>query len=216
MSPANKPLLILGTGLFAVEIADLAAEIPGVTVAGFVENLDLSHCAQPLDGRPVHWVEELGPLVKTHQFICGLGTTHRSRFVGQVEALGGEFVTLVHPTARVPASSSLGPGTILNAGVIIASHTQLGAHVSVNRGTTIGHHTHIGDFVTIGPGVNLAGSCHIGAAAYLGIGATIIDHITIGPHSVVGAGAVVTEDVPERVLVVGVPAKIVKRNIEGK
>jgi hypothetical protein len=37
----------------------------------------------------------------------------------------------VHPTARVPASSSLGKGTIVNVGVIIASHTHLGAHVSV-------------------------------------------------------------------------------------
>jgi acetyltransferase-like isoleucine patch superfamily enzyme len=64
--------------------------------------------------------------------------------------------------------------------------------------------------------VNLAGNCRVGEAVYIGIGATIIDHVTIGPHSVVGAGAVVTEDVPERVLVVGVPAKVAKRDIEGK
>lgn len=216
MSSTAKPLLILGTGPFAVEIADLATEIPGVTVAGFVENLDRSRCAQPLDGKPVQWFEELGDRLRTHQFICGLGTTHRSRFTDQITALGGGFATLVHPSARVPASSSLGPGTILNVGVIIASHTQLGAHVSVNRAATIGHHTRIEDFVTIGPGVNLAGSCHIGRAVYLGIGATIIDHKTIGAQSVVGAGAVVTEDLPERVLAVGVPAKIVKRDIEGK
>jgi len=212
----NKPLLILGTGTFAVEIADVASEIPGVTVAGFVENLDRAKCEKPLDGKRVYWIEELGAMAATHRFVCGLGTTHRSRFTEQAEALGCEFATLVHPTARVPASSSLGKGTIINAGVIIASHTQLGAHVSVNRAATIGHHTRIGDFVTIGPGVNLAGNCQIGAAVYVGIGATIIDNLTIGPHSVVGAGAVVTENVPERVLVVGVPAKIVKRNIEGK
>lgn len=212
----EKPLLILGTGLFAVEIADLAVEIPGVTVAGFVENMDRQKCAQPLDGKSVHWIEDLGERVKTHRFVCGLGTTHRGRFTDQIAALGGEFATLVHPTARVPATSSLGPGTILNVGVIIASHTTLGAHVCVNRGATIGHHTRLDDFVTIGPGVNLAGSCHIGSAVYVGIGATIIDHIKIGARSVVGAGAVVTTEVPERVLVVGVPAKIVKRDIEGK
>lgn len=216
MMNTGKPLLILGTGPFAVEIADLASEIPGVTVAGFVENLDRARCAQPLDGRPVHWIDELGPRVATHQFVCGLGTTHRSRFTEQVAALGGEFATLVHPSARVSARSTLGPGTILNVGVIIASHTRLGAHVSVNRGATIGHHTQIDDFTTVGPGVNLAGSCHVGRAVYVGIGATIIDHKVIGAQSVVGAGAVVTEDVPERVLVVGVPAKIVKRDIEGK
>lgn len=216
MTQTSKPILILGTGPFAVEIADMASEIPGVAVAGFVENLDRNRCAQPLDGKPVYWFEQLDEYLQTRRFVCGLGTTQRSRFTDQIAALGGEFATLVHPTARVSASSSLGPGTILNVGVIIASNTQLGRHVSVNRGATIGHHTQIEDFVTLGPGVNLAGSCRIGRAVYLGIGATIIDHRTIGAHSVVGAGAVVIEDLPERVLAVGVPAKIVKRDIEGK
>jgi len=216
MLAENKPLLILGTGSFAVEIADVALEIPGMMVAGFVENMDRSRCAEPLDGRRVHWIDELGAMARTHRVVCGLGTTQRSRFTERAEALGCEFVTLVHPTARIPASSSLGKGTILNAGVILASHTRLGAHVSVNRAATIGHHTQVGDFVTIGPGVNLAGNCRVGNAVYIGIGATIIDHVTIGSHSVVGAGAVVTGDVPERVLVVGVPAKIVKRDIESK
>jgi acetyltransferase EpsM len=216
MQPQIKPLLILGTGTFAVEIAEVAEEIPGVIVAGFVENMNRSRCGEPLDGRPVHWIQDLGPMVRTHRVVCGLGTTHRSRFTEQAQALGCEFATLVHPTARVAASSSLGRGTIINVGVIVASHTHLGVHVSVNRGATIGHHTRIEDFVTMGPGVNLAGNCRIGAASYIGIGATIIDNLTIGSHSVVAAGAVVTENVPDRVLVMGVPAKVVKRDIEGK
>jgi acetyltransferase-like isoleucine patch superfamily enzyme len=48
------------------------------------------------------------------------------------------------------------------------------------------------------------------------MGAVVIDHITIGSHSVIGAGAVVTKDVPDHVLVVGVPARIVKEGIAGK
>jgi acetyltransferase-like isoleucine patch superfamily enzyme len=48
------------------------------------------------------------------------------------------------------------------------------------------------------------------------MGALVLDHISIGSHSIVGAGAVVTKDVPDNVQVVGVPAKIVKQNIEGK
>jgi acetyltransferase-like isoleucine patch superfamily enzyme len=48
------------------------------------------------------------------------------------------------------------------------------------------------------------------------MGAIVIDHITIGSHSVIGAGAVVTTDVPDHVLVVGMPARVVKENIPGK
>lgn len=216
MTPESKPVLVLGTNSFASEVADFVAEIPGVTVAGFVENMERSRCDLPLDGKPVFWIDDLAEKIRSHCFVCGLGTTKRSRFVEQAAAMGCEFATLVHPTARVPASSSLGRGTIVNAGVIIAAHAQIGAHVCLNRGAIIGHHTRIEDFVTLGPGVNLAGKCHVGRAVYVGIGATIIDHLNIGSQAVVGAGAVVTEDVPERVLVVGVPAKIVKRDIDGK
>lgn len=216
MNSETKPVLILGTGSFAIEIADVISEIPGIVLAGFVENMERSHCAEPLVGKPVYWVDELARMATTHRVVCGLGTTHRRKFIRQAEAFGCEFATIVHTTARVSRTAKLGPGTVVSAGVIIAAYTELGAHVIVNRAATIGHHTRVGDFVTIGPGVNLAGNCHIADAVYIGIGATIIDHVSIGPCAVVGAGAVVTEDVPERVLVVGVPAKILKRDIAGK
>jgi acetyltransferase-like isoleucine patch superfamily enzyme len=41
------------------------------------------------------------------------------------------------------------------------------------------------------------------------------DHVEIGAHSVVGAGSVVTGSVPERVMVFGNPARIIKRNVQG-
>jgi acetyltransferase-like isoleucine patch superfamily enzyme len=44
----------------------------------------------------------------------------------------------------------------------------------------------------------------------------VLDRITIGEHSVVGAGSVVTRDVPDHVQGIGVPAKIVRENIQGK
>ena len=47
--------------------------------------------------------------------------------------------------------------------------------------------------------------------AYIGTGAIILPGVTIGRESVVGAGAVVTKDVPPRTLVVGSPAKAVKK-----
>lgn len=42
----------------------------------------------------------------------------------------------------------------------------------------------------------------------MGIGSTIINEITIGKKVVIGAGAVVIRDLPDNVMVAGVPAKI--------
>ncbi len=212
----KRPLLILGTHGLAPEVADVVRGIPGVEVAGFVENMDRARCRSPINGLPVHWIDDVAAMAGTHAAMSGLATTHRGRFTDQIDALGMPFATLVHPTARLSPTVELGTGTLVGVGTIIASHTRLGRHVFVNRGALIGHDTQIGDFATIQPGANVAGACDIGRAAYIGMGAVVIDHRKVGAHSVVGAGAVVTEDVPDHVLVVGVPAKIIKRNIEGK
>ena len=52
---------------------------------------------------------------------------------------------------------------------------------------------------------------HIKKNCWIGAGATILRGITIGENSVVGAGSVVTKDVPDNVIVVGNPAKIIKK-----
>ena len=216
MDPAARPLLILGTRTFAVEIADLAGDIPGVRVAGFVENMDRERCRETLEGLPIFWVEALAELAQTHSAVCGLGTTHRSRFTDQAAAYNIPFATVVHPLARVSSKTVTGEGAIVSVAAVIAAHSRIGRHVVVNRGALIGHHTVIGDYVTVGPGVNVAGNCRIGEATYIGIGAVVIDNLRIGAHAVVGAGAVVTKDVPDHVQVAGVPARIVKENIPGK
>jgi acetyltransferase EpsM len=216
MTAETCKLLILGTRTFAEEVADLAAAIPGVQVAGFVENMDPERCRELLEGLPVYWIDEVAPLVESHRAVCALSTTFRSRFVEQAAGLGLAFATLRHPTAIVSARSDVGEGSILNAACVIGAHSVLGSHVIVNRGALIGHHTTIGAFSSIQPGANVAGACSIGEAAYIGMGAIILDHITIGAHAVVGAGSVVTRDVPAHAQVVGIPARVVKENIEGR
>lgn len=212
----TRPVLILGTRTFAVEVADLASDIGGVTIAGFVENLDRDMAGTRLENLPVHWVDELAGLAQTHAAVCALSTTHRARFIEQAAAHGIPFATLVHPSAHVSRSAQIGEGSLVSAGAIIAAHAQIGRHVIVNRGVLVGHHTRIGDYVTLGPGVNIGGCCEIGTAAYVGIGAIVLDKLAIGARSVVGAGAVVTRPVADRVQVMGVPARVTREGIDGR
>lgn len=212
----NVPLLILGARPYSLAFWDAFDGVTPYQAVGYVENMDQSRQGTKHGGLPVYWIDELKAFDEKHSVICSLGTTFRNRFVEPVAAMGFSFATLVHSTSVVSRNSTLGEGTSLNIGGIVAGFTGIGRHVHINRGVTIGHHTRIDDFVTIGPGVNIAGNCHIGAHTYVGIGATVIDGIQIGKHCVVGAGAVVTKDLPDRVLALGVPARITKENIEGK
>ena len=54
----------------------------------------------------------------------------------------------------------------------------------------------------------------IGNKVWLATGAMIMSGVTIGDGAIVAAGAVVTKDVPERSMVAGVPAKVVKENVD--
>ncbi len=211
----ERPLLIVGAGVAAEEIADLAGQIEGVEIAGFVEGLDRERCAAGLLGLPVHWVDDLAPLAETHCAVGAVGSTRRAGFIGRVEEQGLPFATLVHPSAEVAPSATLGRGTVVGVRAVIASHTRIGRHVYVNRGALIGHHDTIGDFVTIAPGANIAGKCTIGERVYVGMGSTVVDHTVVGERSVIGAGAVVVRDVPPRVQVVGVPARVVRTEVDG-
>lgn len=90
---------------------------------------------------------------------------------------------------------------------------------------------YIGDNVAIGPGAKLITSSHpkdyemrekhpfmtlsqsitVGNNVWIGAGAIILPGVTIGDDAIVGAGAVVTRDVEARTVVVGSPAKLLRR-----
>lgn len=210
-----QPVLLFGARSFAPEIADLVSEVGGHQVTAFVENLDRARCHELLDGLPILWIDDVAELAATHLAVCALGSTHRRALVELAAGMGFRFATIVHPSARVSESATVGEGSIVSVGAIIASHVRIGSHVLVNRGALIGHHTEIGSFSSIMPGANIAGSCNIGEGAYVGIGAVILDHLAVGSASVVGGGSVVTKDVGRNVQVVGNPARVVKEGVDG-
>jgi UDP-perosamine 4-acetyltransferase len=83
--------------------------------------------------------------------------------------------------------------------------------VVVNTGSIIEHDCVIGDHAFISPGVRMGGAVEVGEGAHIGIGATLIQNIRVGKNAVIGAGAVVLEDVPAGTVVVGVPARFLRK-----
>ena len=211
----KKKLVILGTGSYAEAVFSLAHETGQFEVEAFAENWDRAKCTQRLFGRAVVWIEEASDIARTHLAICALGTTRRCEFIRQAYAQGFSFATLVHPAACLAPEAGVGEGSIVSPGTVVAAYTTIGKHVVINRGCLIGHHGAISNFCTISPGANIGGSVTIGEGTYVGMGAIILDHLAIGSRCVIGAGAVVTRSLPDRVLALGMPAKITKENIDG-
>jgi sugar O-acyltransferase (sialic acid O-acetyltransferase NeuD family) len=117
------------------------------------------------------------------------------------------FQALVHPTAHVEPSVSLGAGSVVFAGAVIQPDTRIGTHVIVNTAATIDHDCVLGDAVHVAPGTHLAGNVTLEAGVFLGIGTVVIPGRRIGAWTRVGAGAAVVCDLPANVTAVGVPAR---------
>ncbi|MDG6079083.1 acyltransferase [Erythrobacter litoralis] len=82
---------------------------------------------------------------------------------------------------------------------------------------------HIGDYTIVTPMVQIFThdfvrakhlDTYIGSYCFIGAGSIILPGVRIGDHCIVGAGSVVNSDVPDRSIVVGNPAKVVKSNIK--
>jgi sugar O-acyltransferase (sialic acid O-acetyltransferase NeuD family) len=120
-------------------------------------------------------------------------------------------IALQDPTAVIASTSELAHGAYLNAGSVVASNTRIGCFANVNRSASVGHDNVLGFAASIGPGAVLTGDLTIGAVAFVGAGATVLPGLSIGRRSIVGAGAVVTRDVADGDVVVGNPARVLRR-----
>lgn len=109
-------------------------------------------------------------------------------------------------------------------------HCHFGNMVYANYHLTCVDDTHIyiGDYTMIGPNVTIATAghpilpelrkqlyqynmpVHIGRNCWIGAGAIIMPGVSIGDDSVIGAGSVVTKDIPEGVVAVGNPCRVMR------
>ncbi len=110
-------------------------------------------------------------------------------------------------------------------------HLHLGSRVYVNFNLTLvdDGHIYVGDDVMFGPNVTIATAnhpidpslrkkqlqynkdVHIGNLVWIGAGAVICPGVSIGDKTVIGAGSVVTKDIPEGVVAVGNPCRVMRK-----
>lgn len=126
--------------------------------------------------------------------------------------LNGRFTMHGHSTIMVHKGATLkiGDNTYLNGGSIDCSH-----HISIGDDCAIADGVQIMDNSWHAVNSQIGGGeIEIGNNVWIATGAMILPEVKIGDGAIVAAGAVVTKDVPPRCMVAGVPAKVIKENVE--
>ncbi len=204
---------IFGAGAQGKVIADIL-QSRGQQFEGFLDEDEMTR-GHTVSGHRVlgnaDYLRSLGP---PHgiSLIFALGEApSRLRLTVQFKKAGYRCFNAVHSRAVISPSATLGSGICVCAGGVVNPDARVGDAVIVNTGATVDHDCEVEDGVHLSPGVHLAGRVHIGPRAFLGVGVSVGTRVHIGGDSIVGAGAVVVNDLPQGVLAVGVPARVVRR-----
>lgn len=148
-----------------------------------------------------------------NSFCIGIGNPYnRSLIYEKFIDLGGSIVSIISSKSNIGTHDvSINKGCVILQGVNISNSVLIGKCVIIYYNSVITHDCQIGDFVEISPSVNVLGNVKIGDYTKLGANSTILPNINIGKGVIVGAGAVVTRNIPDYSVVVGVPARIIKK-----
>ena len=207
----GQDVAIIGAGGFGREVFQYSLDARSVgwphRVVGFIDDrtnaLDGFDVPVPLLGG----LESLGR-IDVGAFIIAVGDPIlRHELADAVDAASGSLVSLVHPSAYLATTASVGSGTLICPYVLIAVNSLVGSNVAVNVFASIGHDSNVGDHCVISPYAALTGAVTLGSDSFIGTHGTITPGTNVGRRSKISAGSIVTRDAPERSLLVGNPAK---------
>ncbi|MDR0840841.1 MAG: 2,3,4,5-tetrahydropyridine-2,6-dicarboxylate N-acetyltransferase [Christensenellaceae bacterium] len=124
----------------------------------------------------------------------------------------------IEPGAIIREHVQIGDNAIILMGAILNIGASVGEGSMIDMGAILGGRAAVGAHCHIGAGAVLAGVIEPASAqpvviedgVLIGANAVILEGVRVGKNSVVAAGSVVLADVPENVVVGGVPARILK------
>ena len=119
---------------------------------------------------------------------------------------GAAWATVVHPTARVHATATVGRGVnvepcaVVGAGARLGDFTLVGARAVVGEGAAVGDYAFVGGASVVGAGAT------VGDGAVVGMGAALLPGASLGAAATVAVGSLVRGAVPAGAAAAGVTA----------
>lgn len=210
----NKPIYLLGIG-YGTPIFIELAEACGYHIAG------LYHYNSDRTGEIDHDYKILGSFndllsqdLQGKNFCLTMGDMSIKQLVSlNITHRGGKLPTLIHPTAIISRFAE-----VSSCGVLVSSHCEIHNDTTIGEGCVlwpqamVDHDCHIGEYTFMGPKSYVGAYTEVESRAFIGQGSVLISGKAkhIGNDALVGAGSVVTKPVPDKAILAGNPARILK------
>lgn len=206
--------VIIGAGTYGQVYLAYLQEV-GVDVVGFIDD-DEELWNTHVGGLPIFGGISLLETLKDSHYIeavyCPIGNNKlRVKFLERATCLGYLTPNYIHPSVVISPHITIGEGVYILLGTTIMPYAIIDDFVMISMGVHLAHHTHLSKGTFLSTGVNFGASICAEECVYVGISATIMTGLsTLGKECLIGAGAVVIKDVPNKAIMAGVPAKILK------
>lgn len=208
-----KSFVIWGCAGHAKVLASVI-QSQGGQILAFFDNKEVFSI---LNGVPIYfgesgfntWIREAKTLLNVTGLVAIGGHRGADRISIQniFRAAGLKLAPLIHPTAFVCNTATIGEGTQVLAQAVVAAGSTLGDVCIVNHKASVDHECILGSGVHLAPGATVCGCVTIGDNVMIGAGSVVLPGLKIGPDAIIGAGAVVTKNIPPRSIVVGNPGR---------
>ncbi len=206
---AEERLILVGAGGFGREIICWAEDCHA---AGTLPRLG-GYLDDEVEALPGYDVSRIGGIkdytpAPGDLFVVALGQPAAKRaVVERLQAAGGRFATLRHPTVTVVRTATIGEGVIMCPYTMAMPDSRIERFVTLINYSGIGHDSVCGEFSTLSSLVDVTGRVRIGRDVSIGSGARILPGLKVGDGATVGAGAVVMRSVKPGTTVYAAPAK---------
>ncbi|MFH1772691.1 MAG: acetyltransferase [Candidatus Omnitrophota bacterium] len=208
-----KKLVIIGAGDGARVVSQLVKGQKGLKLEGFIDD------NKSLQGKKINGYRVLGRTSDLNKFsgygfvvAIGLNIKARRSLFEKAKKAGLKPVNIIHKSAVIDKTAEISKGAIILPNCVVGAFARLSDNVFLFSGVIIEHDAKIGNNVYLSPGVSLAGHTKAGNNTFFGINSCTVENISVGSDVIVGAGAVILKDVPDKMVVAGVPARIIRKN----
>ncbi len=145
------------------------------------------------------------------EFLCCVGNSDtRKMIVEKLKNKGAVFTSLIHPSAVISDTCTIGEGVIIYPFSTISDNTEIGEHSIINMYSSVAHDSVLGKYCTISAHCDITGMCKVGDGVFMGTTSNMVPSSRIGNNVYICAGSTVMGRVRSGNKVLGNPAKIVK------